>query len=70
LFCSIDATVEDGSVGRIINDSKYFPNAYVRKLVDNKCNPHLAIFAKKIICVNEEITFFYGEEDLPWHSEV
>ncbi|XP_066919289.1 uncharacterized protein [Clytia hemisphaerica] len=65
----IDATSEDGSLGRLINDSKYFSNAYVRKLIDEKDNPHLGIFARSKISVNEEITYFYGEDDLPWHEE-
>ena len=61
--------MDDGSFGRIINDSKYFPNTSVKKIVDRKNNPHLAIFAQTKILKGEEVTFFYGE-DLPWHNKV
>ena len=68
-FCfSIDATYDDGSLGRLINDSKYFPNATMKKvMVDD--TPYLCVFACEDIGISEEIMYSYGD-DLAWHKEV
>ena len=66
---SLDATKDDGSLGRLVNDSKYFPNAKVKLLnVDNV--PRLCLFTLKTISSGEEIRYFYGEDNLPWHADV
>lgn len=67
----MDATVEDGSLGRLVNDSET-PNVKIKKLVIGGV-PHLCLFALKDITRNEEITFDYGGDNLPWrtiHSQV
>ena len=65
---SIDATEDNGSLGRLVNDSKLFANSKAEKL-GNK-SYHIGLFATRDIFENEEIIYFYGEEGLPWHGEV
>ena len=67
---SIDASKEDGIVGRLINDSKYFPNARVRKIVSASRRPYLCLFAVRDIDISKEILYFYDEENLQWHEQV
>ena len=55
--------MDDGSLGRLVNDSRYFPNAVMKNT-----HKHLCLFALKNIKANEEILYWYGEEDLPWHQ--
>lgn len=66
---SIDATQEDGSFGRMVNDSKYSPNARMKR-IEARGRPYLCLFAIRDIKEGEEITYFYGEEGLPWHEKV
>ena len=54
--------MDDGSLGRLVNDSRYFPNAVMKNI-----HNHLCLFALKNIKADEEILYWYGEEDLPWH---
>ena len=36
-YCSLDATRDDGSLGRLVNDSRYFPNSRIKQLnIDDK----------------------------------
>ena len=68
IFCevyfSIDASKEDGTVGRLINDSKYFPNARMKNIVSAGRRPYLCLFAVRDIDTSEEVLYFYGEENL------
>ena len=66
IFRSIDATNDDGSLGRLVNDSKYYSNCQMKK-VDGQS---LCLFAKQDIKAGEELRYFYGDENLPWHAEV
>ncbi|XP_016098955.1 probable histone-lysine N-methyltransferase set-1 [Sinocyclocheilus grahami] len=72
-YC-IDASHDDGSLGRLVNDDKK-PNAKMLKIEVNG-NPHLCLFAIKNISEGQEITYDYGGADLPWrvnkrtHSKV
>nr|XP_047141852.1 N-lysine methyltransferase KMT5A-like [Hydra vulgaris] len=66
---SIDATFHLNYIGRYINDSKYFPNAVMKKVLVNN-TPSLCLFALKDIEPNEEILYFYGVDNLSWHPEV
>jgi hypothetical protein len=68
-FFSIDATFHFNYIGRYINDSKYYPNASMKKVVMNN-TPFLCLFALKDIEPNEEILYFYGVDNLIWHTEV
>lgn len=61
---SIDASVDDGSLGRLVNDDSN-PNAKV-KVISISRIPHLCLFALRDIQSGEEITYDYGGYDLPW----
>ncbi|XP_056605172.1 uncharacterized protein LOC130421374 isoform X2 [Triplophysa dalaica] len=62
-YC-IDASHDDGSLGRLVNDDKK-PNAKMLKIEVNGM-PHLCLFAMKNIPEGQEITYDYGGADLPW----
>ena len=70
VYFSIDASKEDEIVGRLINDSKYFRNARVRKIVSASRRPYLCLFAVRDIDISKEILYFYDEENLPWYEQV
>lgn len=66
---SIDASREDGSFGRLVNDEHRHPNCRMKKIeVEGK--PHLCLFALKDIKDGEEITYDYGGDDCPWRMQV
>lgn len=69
-YCSIDASKEDGTIGRLVNDDRR-PNSKMVKIVINNV-PRLCLFAIRNIGAGEEITYNYGGVDLPWrrHSKV
>ena len=57
LFCRIDATENDGSLGRFVNDDHRRPNA-----IPKKCNvdgPCIVFIALRDILPDDEITFNY-----------
>ncbi|KAF5896228.1 uncharacterized protein DAT39_014070, partial [Clarias magur] len=62
-YC-IDASVDDGSLGRLVNDDSN-PNAKM-KIISISRIPHLCLFALRDIQPGEEITYDYGGYDLPW----
>uniref|UniRef100_A0A3P8TAJ8 SET domain-containing protein n=1 Tax=Amphiprion percula TaxID=161767 RepID=A0A3P8TAJ8_AMPPE len=63
----VDASKEDGSLGRLVNDDHTSPNCEVRKvLCEGK--PHLCLFAVEEISPGEEITYSYGDKSYPWRS--
>ncbi|CAG5993229.1 unnamed protein product [Menidia menidia] len=68
LWC-IDASRDDGSFGRLINDEHRRPNCRMKK-IDVNGNPHLCLFALNDIKEGEEITYDYGGEDCPWRTKV
>lgn len=68
-FSSLDATKDDGSLARLVNDSKYFPNSK-HKQMEIDGSPRLCLFALKNIAPGEEIRYFYGDDGLPWHAGV
>ncbi|XP_035989894.1 N-lysine methyltransferase KMT5A-A-like, partial [Fundulus heteroclitus] len=64
----IDASREDNSLGRLVNDDHKNPSCTMKKiLVDGK--PHLCLFAVKDINPGEEITYNYGGTDWPWREK-
>lgn len=65
--CSIDASAEDGSLGRLLDDDTK-PNSKMKKIVVDGV-PHLCLFAITDINEGQEITFDYGGDDLPWRSK-
>lgn len=66
---SIDASVEDKSLGRLVNDDHRKPNCRM-KTVDVAGVPHLCLFALRDIAPGEEITYSYGDGDWPWRKQV
>ncbi|KAL1274946.1 hypothetical protein QQF64_027760 [Cirrhinus molitorella] len=64
----IDASREDGSFGRIVNDDHKQPNCKMKK-IDVNGKPHLCLFALKDIKEGEEITYDYGGEDYLWRTQ-
>ncbi|XP_016306167.1 uncharacterized protein LOC107661199 isoform X2 [Sinocyclocheilus anshuiensis] len=64
----IDASREDGSFGRIVNDDHRHPNSKMKK-IDVNGKPHLCLFALNDIKEAEEITYDYGEDDYPWRTQ-
>ena len=69
LYCSLDATTDYGSLGRLVNESRYFLNLRTKQLnIDGK--PRLCLFALKSISPNEKIRYFYGDESVSWQADV
>jgi SET domain-containing protein len=71
---SIDASIDDGRLGRLINDAKTGSpecNA-IMKLIDVKGQAKLFLFALQDIKVGEEICYDYGEKEkkLWWRALV
>uniref|UniRef100_A0A3B3HU42 SET domain-containing protein n=1 Tax=Oryzias latipes TaxID=8090 RepID=A0A3B3HU42_ORYLA len=65
----VDASAEDGSLGRFVNDEQKNPSCELKTVV-YEGKPHLCLFALKKISPGEEITFNYGNRFYPWRSEV
>ncbi len=66
---SIDASKEDGTLGRLVNDDHIHPNCKVKRIMVEG-RPHLCLFAAKEIFPGEEITYNYGDSSWPWRSMV
>nr|XP_043879455.1 uncharacterized protein LOC122767933 isoform X2 [Solea senegalensis] len=66
IWC-IDASREDGSLGRLVNDDHKSPNCKIKKMtVQGK--PHLCLFAIQNIQAETEITYDYGKSQWPWRA--
>lgn len=66
---SLDASLEDQSLGRLVNDQHKTPTCKMRTIqVDGML--HLCLFALRDIVPGEEITYNYGESDWPWRKQV
>ena len=66
---SLDASLEDKSLGRLVNDEHKNPNCKMQTIqVDNM--PHLCLFAIRDIVPGEEVTYNYGDSDWPWRKQV
>lgn len=58
----LDATLDDGSLGRLCNDEWRTPPANVRVIEDPLDKvPHLCIFAVTDMAVGDEIRYNYGK---------
>ncbi|XP_067242543.1 uncharacterized protein [Chanodichthys erythropterus] len=60
-----DASKEDGSLGRLVNDEHRNPTCKMRTLEVSR-KPHLCLFAVRDILPGEEITFNHEYSDWPW----
>lgn len=69
VFCSIDAAIDDRSLGRLANDDDVNPNAKM-KYLNVQGRPHQCLFATRDIFPGEEITYNYGDADWPWRKKV
>ena len=58
--CSVDATRNDGHLGRLMNHSRSAPNV-ITKAVSVEGEPHLCFFASKLIKEGEELVYDYGD---------
>ncbi|CAL8348854.1 unnamed protein product [Boreogadus saida] len=65
----IDASREDGSFGRLVNDDHRHPNCRMKR-IDIAGSTHLCLFALKDIKEGEEIAYNYGGEDYPWRKQM
>ncbi|CAL9690820.1 unnamed protein product [Knipowitschia caucasica] len=63
----IDASREDQSFGRLVNDNVR-PNCKMKKLI-NDGKPHLFLFALRDIDAGEEISYDYGGTGWPWRKK-
>lgn len=64
----MDATYSAG-LGRLVNDAEArIANCLIKKIVING-RPHLAIYAKRNLSINEELRYDYGVKDLPWRIQ-
>ena len=61
----IDASLEDGSYGRLINDDHIEYNAQCKKIIVNN-TAHVAFFATRNIKVGEEVTYKYSNSPHYW----
>ncbi|XP_053095564.1 histone-lysine N-methyltransferase SETD5-like isoform X4 [Pangasianodon hypophthalmus] len=68
LLC-VDASREDGSLGRLVNDDHISPNSKM-KIITEEGKPHLCLFATRSIDPGEEITYDYGNSELPWRNKI
>ncbi|XP_073694436.1 uncharacterized protein [Garra rufa] len=64
----IDASKEDGSLGRLCNDNHKSPNCSMKKIIVNN-RPHLCLFAMKRIEIGSEIEYNYGDAQWPWRNK-
>lgn len=70
-FFRIDASEDDGSMARLINDEHISPNASIKVLHEGFAEPHLSIFAVNDIKAGEEIRYNYGKNvDFSWRKKV
>ncbi|XP_050958528.1 uncharacterized protein LOC127159837 isoform X2 [Labeo rohita] len=65
-YC-LDASKEDGSLGRLVNDDHRNPNCKVKTII-LEGRPHLCLFSIRDFFPDEEITYNYGDFSWPWRS--
>ena len=64
MFFSLDATVDNGRMGRLLNHSRTAPNV-VTRLVEVDKKPYLCLMAARDILIGEELQYDYGERNRP-----
>lgn len=69
----IDATINDGTFGRLINHSKKLANLQGKLKLDRGGNPRIIFFARRDINIGEELLFDYNDsknaKTVPWLNE-
>ncbi|XP_066523424.1 histone-lysine N-methyltransferase set-1-like [Hoplias malabaricus] len=64
----VDASQEDDSLGRLVNENAKHPNCKM-KTIEVKGKPHLCLFSLKDIIPGEELHYDYGDGDWPWREQ-
>ncbi|XP_064644632.1 uncharacterized protein LOC135498309 [Lineus longissimus] len=64
----VDATRDDGSLGRLVNDGVNGSDNCSMRMVAKEGKPYLALFASRNIGIGEELRYDYGVTDLPWRT--
>ena len=59
-ICSIDATVETGRYGRLVNHSRLHPNLMTKVIMNGK-SPRLILIAKHDLEPGTELLYDYGD---------
>lgn len=67
-FSSIDATIDNSQLGRLVNDDVGLGENCIMKTVKVANTQRLCLFAKRDIIAGEELRFDYGVDDLPWRQ--
>ncbi|KAM9495718.1 uncharacterized protein Hap1MRO34_020027 isoform 2-T3 [Clarias gariepinus] len=67
-YC-IDASKEDGTLGRLVNDDHRNPNCKVKTIIAEG-RPHLCLFSIRDIFPDDEVTYNYGDSSWPWRSRL
>ncbi|XP_064653238.1 uncharacterized protein LOC135503564 [Lineus longissimus] len=66
----VDATKDDGTLGRLVNDAwRGAANCSMKKVSTEKGSPALCLFANRDIEIGEELRYDYGVDDLPWRQQ-
>lgn len=65
---SVDASREDGSLGRLVNDNHKSPNCIMKTVIVND-RPHLCLFAVTNMEAGTEIDYNYDSK-WPWRKKV
>ena len=60
--CSVDATVDKGQIGRLMNHSRKLFNV-LTELTEVEGQPRLYFVAAKDICTGTEMFYDYGDRD-------
>lgn len=68
-MCSVDASKNDKTLGRLVNDDHISPNCEMKKIV-YEGKPHLCLFAVEEIPQGKEITYNYGSSYYSWRPKV
>jgi len=65
-MCRLDASIDDGTLGRLVNDQHRGSNCNMRVLLEGVV-PHLCLFAVQNVHPGDKITYNYGkDQSFPW----
>lgn len=68
ISCSVDATADNGRMGRLLNDAVGTMKNCIMKVIYVEGTPKLCLFANRDINAGEELRYDYGVENLPWRE--
>ena len=70
IISRLDATEDENSLGRFVNDSYYFANFKMMKLGFFHNLSYVCLFATRDILTDEEILYDYGDDTVEWRKKV